>query len=166
MQSIPLIPDVYAQFKNPVDVQHLFDLHCRTKKYVIRGLAAPRNFPFLSVLLFDDVQHERPPILMAIYFVKGTINVHPSLAPHFGVEELNMLLRLKQIRFSEGPLSETLWTLGRNRCCAHVLRRKLIHWENIIMNLKWWTRIVGGCAGFGVFVLLTSLIHLSFGESY
>lgn len=138
LNSIPLIPDLYVGFRNKSDLRSLFELHRRSNVHELRGLSAPRNNAFLSVMLWDDLDRSDDPILLVSYVAKGimkfVVRKRSRLALHptdFGVSQLNELLFRKQIRFLDGPLSGTLWTLGRQRCgsqlrckfCGNAVRR-------------------------------------------
>lgn len=165
LQSIPLIPDVYVGSNEP-DFEGLFALHHRSGRDVLRGLAAKWEHPFISVLLWNDMNWGDDPILMVSIFAVDSMkvavlrpNVGPNRTilaynqPNFGVVRLNDLLSRKHIRFAHSNTPTTLWTIGK-RCCSLHLRQKMCGGKLSIRKL-----LVTG-AGTSLLVSAGSIIYL------
>lgn len=146
LHSIPLIPNIYVGSSIESDIRALFDLHRRSGKYVLRGLAARRshhtirhewNHPFISLLLWNDEDWGIESILLMCVFTGNVMKVaifkqdiginrsilvfHPAF---FGPRELNELLRRKRIRFPHTGTHGSLWTIG-HRCCSVYIQKQL-----------------------------------------
>ena len=135
LKSIPIYPDIYV---SGYDIGRLYNLHQRSRRHVFRGLSTQWNTPFLSILLWNDLDWMMEPILLICFFgEKDMKNVvfrrdirdgedlaSSNVVPEFGVNELNELLRRKRIRFAneenlEGLWGDRLWTMNRPFCNSY-----------------------------------------------
>ena len=157
-QRVPLIPDVYVDFGDESNIKHLVAIHCRSNKHILRGLTANSNDPFLSVLLWNDMDHfQMVPILMVCTFTvdrldnvtvfgremegnRSLITFHPA---DFGVMDFNKLLVSKSVEFTNAADASALrqlsrwdimtpWTIGRRRCSNHCG----LQWRMSCLNSK------------------------------
>ena len=143
IRRVPLIPDVFARFDDLSNIGNFKRLHRRSKKYILRGLTAGSHDPFLSVLLWNDLDVDEITILLVLTVPS---NHEPNVRVYgqsrrgtgpmvfnprdFGVVEFNDLLYRKIMYFSvledQAILEELscyrdpLWSIGRRRCGFYV----------------------------------------------
>ena len=146
LNSVPMAPDVYVDFGIRVqnvsthsghpfsfDVSRLMALHLRSRKNVVRGLSAIKKLPFLSILLWNDMDWGMDPILLVNLCYNATIfamicrsTTVIDFPANISTVELKELLYRQQIRFQDDTQERILWTIGK-RCCSAHLRYEL--WE-------------------------------------
>ena len=168
LNSVPMIPDVYVEFWDDEQYRHNFsyslDFHAlitlqsRSKHYILRGLSTTKKNAFLSILLFNDVDWNMDPMLLAIWFDNKTMltaacqnNAIPYHPTNFSVTELNMLLHRKRVRLFGSISYEThpnaLWTIGKRRCSAHV---RYAFCGTTRLRRAWCTIQIFCCLSFGI----------------
>ena len=136
VQSIPMMTGIFAVLdvnSSECYVATLFHVHLQSKRNMVRGLTVGQHEPFLSILLWDDIDWNRFPIILICAFdgndVRITLNLksgfekvvtfHPL---NFGFEDLNLLLQNKRTSLRPFPaegLPATIWTFERRWYCTY-----------------------------------------------
>lgn len=140
LQSIPMISGLYADLdvdSLESDVGTLFDVHLRSRKSMIRGLTAAHNKPFLSLLLWDEMDWDSDPIVLICILIENGLRVSVNIKEtrgartgivayddsNFGVADLELLLQTKRLRISMAlggsVLPHTMWSLERPWYAGH-----------------------------------------------